>query len=185
MKMKATMTAALAVLLLSAGAKADETKPDAGNSASAAPAASAASAASAARESVMTFFRHLKLALTDSAVAGERKKNRSAAVAAVRGAGQSSELANPDEPSLKGDAAAAKIQAARAEDAEIEKALDLLIAGKTDEGIKALEAFKTSHPKSRSLPDVQQALDKAKSLNDGAAAAPAPAPAAAAAPAKS
>jgi hypothetical protein len=179
MKMKATMTAALAVLLLSAGAKADETKPDAGNSASAAPAASAASAASAARESVMTFFRHLKLALTDSAVAGERKKNRSAAVAAVRGAGQSSELANPDEPSLKGD------EAARAEDAEIEKALDLLIAGKTDEGIKALEAFKTSHPKSRSLPDVQQALDKAKSLNDGAAAAPAPAPAAAAAPAKS
>ena len=43
--------------------------------------------------------------------------------------------------------------------------LDLLINGKTENGIKALEAFKTKHPKSHNLASVQEAIDKAKSLS--------------------
>jgi len=148
-KTKITM-AALAALLLAGPLRAEEAKT--------------AKAAPTAKESVMTFLKNLKLALTQSAVQGERKKERSAAVAAVRGAGQSSELANPDEPSLKGDVNAAKMQQSQAEDAEIEQAVDLVLNGKVAEGIGALEAFKTKHPKSRSVATAQEAIDKAKTL---------------------
>lgn len=147
--------AALAALLFSGAARADD-KP-----------------APTARESVMTFFRHLKESLSQSAVQGQRKKSRVGSVAAVRGADQASPLADPNEPVLKGDARSKKDKIAMAEDAEFAKAVDLVIAGKTDEGVKALEDFKGKHPKSRSLDKVQQAIDQAKALNAAAAAAPA------------
>jgi TolA-binding protein len=172
--------AALAALMLSAAARAEDAKP------APAPAAAAPAtlpSAPAVRDSVMTFLRNLKLALTQSAVSDQRNRASStAAVAAVRGKDQSSDIANPDEPSIKGDAAAAKSQKMRAENAEFEKAVDLLLSGKTDDGVKALEAFKAAHPKSRNLPSVQQAIDKAKSLSADKPADVAPAPAA---PAKS
>jgi hypothetical protein len=140
-----------------------------------------AKAAPTAKDSVMTFFRHLKESLAQSAVQGERKHNRVGSVAAVRGADQSSPLADPNEPVLKGDARSKKDKAAQAEDAEFSKAVDLVLAGKTDDGVKALDAFKTKHPKSRSLDKVQQALDATKALlaQKSADAVPAPAPAAA------
>ena len=134
------------------------------------------------RESLMTYFGHLKSSLAQSAVQGERKKARRASVAAVRGKSQASELADPDETSLKGDLRAKRSKQAMAEDAEFESAVSLILAGKSEEGVKALEAFRTNHPKSRSLVAVEEALEKAKALaaakpaaaQDGAPAQPAP-----------
>ena len=141
MKMKIMMTAAIAVLL-SAGPARAEDKP---------------------KSSAMMFFRHLKETLSQSAVSGERKKRSGASVAAVRGKEQYGSAADPNETKLKGDARAKKDKVTKAEDAEFEKAVDLIIAGKADEGVKALEEFKTKHPKSR-VQDVQQALDQVKAM---------------------
>ena len=159
--------AALALLLLAGTVRAQEAKT-----------------APTAKESVMTFFRHLKESLAQSALQGERKHNRVGSVAAVRGADQSSPLADPNEPVLKGDSRSKKDKAAMAEDAEFAKAVDLVIAGKIDDGVKALEAFKAQHPKSRNLAKLQQAIDQAKGLLAlrPAEAAPAPAPVAAVSP---
>ncbi len=129
------------------------------------------------KQSVMTFFKHLKESLTTSAVSGHRKKGRVGAVAAVRGANQKTALADPNEPILKGDARAKKEVAAAAEDAEFAAAVDLILRDKTDDGIKALEDFKTKHPKSRNLEKVQEAIDQAKTLrasNGGTIQAEAP-----------
>ena len=155
-------TAALAALLLEGSVRAEDAKP-----------------ARTAKESVMTFFRHLKESLSQSAVQSERKHNRVGSVAAVRGADQSSPLADPIEPVLMGDARSKMAKAQKTEDAEFAKAVDLVIAGKTSDGVRALEAFKAQHPKSRNLAKVDQAIDEAKGL---IAAKPAeiPAPAAAA-----
>ena len=146
MSMKIAIVA-LAALLSAGSVRAEDSKP-----------------APTAKESVMTFFRHLKDSLAQSAVQGERKRNRVGSVAAVRGADQSSPLADPNEPVLKGDARSKKDKAVQAEDAEFAKAVDLVLAGKTEDGVKALEAFKTKHPKSHSLDKVQQALDQTKAL---------------------
>ena len=161
--------AAVAALILTSAVRAEDEKP-----------------APTARESIMTYFRHLKESLGQSAVQGERKHNRVGSVAAVRGADQSSPLADPNEPVLKGDARSKKDKAAMAEDAEFAKAVDLLLAGKTDDGVKALAAFKAAHPKSHNVETVQQAIDEANGLGaqKSVVAVPAPsqAPAAAAAP---
>lgn len=118
-----------------------------------------------AKESIMTFFKNLKSTLSQSAVQGERKKARGAgSVAAVRGVGQYSELADPNEPIIKGDVRAKRAKKALAEDAEFEKAVSLVLAGKTDEGIKALEEFKVRYPKSRNLASIDEAIAKAKAL---------------------
>jgi len=155
--------AALAALLLSGAARAEDAKP-----------------APTAKESIMTFFRHLQESLSQSAVQGERKHNRVGSVAAVRGRDQYSTQGDPNETSLKGDARSKMEKLAQAEDAEFAKAVDLVLAGKTQDGVRALEAFKAQHPKSRNLAKVDQAIDEAKGL---IAAKPAevPAPAAAAA----
>ena len=153
MKTKTTLTiAALALLLAPLSVRADEAKP-------------AAPAAPTVRESVMTYFRHLKQALAQSAIADQRRNERGAAVAAVRGGDQTTVAADPNQPAIKGDAAASKAAKQRIEDKELEGDLDLLINGKTENGIKALEAFKTKHPKSHNLASVQEAIDKAKSLS--------------------
>jgi hypothetical protein len=163
MSMKIT-TAALAALLLASSVRAEDAKP-----------------APTARDSFMTFFRHLKESLAQSAVQGERKHNRVGSVAAVRGADQSSPLADPNEPVLKGDARSKRDKAAKLEDAEFAKAVDLVLAGKTDDGVQALEAFKTAHPKARNLDKVQQAIDAVKALSAQKSVDSVPVPAAAAA----
>jgi hypothetical protein len=167
MSMKIT-TAAFAAILLAGSVRAEDPKP-----------------APTAKESVMTFFRHLKESLSESAVQGQRKHNKVGSVAAVRGAGQASSLGDPNEPALKGDARSRKEKLAKAEDAEFAKAVDLILAGKSEDGIKALEDFKAKYPKSRSLDKVQEAIDAAKGMGaqKSADAVPAPEPAAAATPA--
>jgi hypothetical protein len=159
------LIATLAALALAGPARAEESKP-AGTTAS-----------------IMTFFKHLKESLSQSAVSSERKHagRRGSSVAAVRGASQNSAMADPNEPSLKGDARSKKEKAAMAEDAEFAKGVDLVLAGKVDEGVKALEDFKVKHPKSHSLEKVQEAIDQAKALAaQKPAAVPAPAAQAAA-----
>ena len=152
------LIAALAALLLAGPVRAEEAKP-------------------ASKDSIMTFFRNLKSALSQSAVQGERKKGsrRSGSVAAVRGKLQSSTMGDLNEPTLKGDARSKKDKLAMAEDAEFAKGVDLILSGKNDEGVKALEDFKTKHPKSHHMEDVQQAIEQAKTLAaKPAGAAPAP-----------
>lgn len=117
------------------------------------------------KESIMTFFKHLKDSLSQSAVSGERKKGRTAAVAAVRGKEQTSAAANPDETILKGDAKSAKAKLSRAEDAEFGKAVQLILDGKNEDGIKELEAFKAKHPKTHKLDEIQKAIDEARALS--------------------
>ncbi|MEK7382309.1 MAG: hypothetical protein AAB262_03380 [Elusimicrobiota bacterium] len=152
---KNMLTAALAALLLMGSVRAEE-KP-----------------APTARQSILTFFKHLKSSLAQSSVQGERKRARGAgSVAAVRGKEQYSELADPNETSLKGDNRAKRNKQALAEDAEFEAAVSLILAGKNDEGVKALEAFKLKHPKSHSLAAVNDAIEKAKALGAEKAEAP-------------
>jgi TolA-binding protein len=116
------------------------------------------------RESILTYFRHLRDSLAQSAVSGQRKRSRVSSVAAVRGSNQASPLANPDVPVLKGDARSRKAKLARAEDAEFSKAVDLVLAGKRDEAIKALEAFKARHPKTHKAAEISQAIEQARAL---------------------
>lgn len=123
------------------------------------------------------FFKNLKNTLSQSAVGGERKKGRGAqGVAAVRGAGQAKRnIADPNEPSLRGDSKSAKAKKEMGYDLELEKAIDLLGAGKAGEGLKGLEAFKVAHPKHRTE-DVDKAIEGAKAMiADKNAAPPAPA----------
>ncbi len=167
------IAAAVAALLLCAPARADEAKPAANS-----------------QQSILTFFKHLKESLSQSAVSGQRKKAKTGAVAAVRGEDQKTSLSDPDETTLKGDPRVKKEKAAAAEDAEFAAAVDLVLQGKHADGVKALEDFKAKHPKSHNLDEVQKAIEQAKALTaepakSDAAAAPAPAadaPKAAAAP---
>lgn len=111
------------------------------------------------------FFKNLKNTLSQSAVGGERKKGRGAqGVAAVRGEGQAKKnIADPNEPGLKGDVKAAKAKREMAFDSELETSIDQLSKGKLEEGLKGLEAFKVAHPKHRTE-DVDKAIEGAKAM---------------------
>jgi hypothetical protein len=111
------------------------------------------------------FLKNLKEKLEKSAVAGERKKGR--AVAAVRGAGQKSELADPNEPSLKGDMRSRKLKQQMAEDEELLKATQLAEQGKHADALAAFQAFQKAHPKSHKE-EVAQAIDELSKLSGGA-----------------
>lgn len=140
---------------------------------SAAPAfAQDAKPAPTQKQSIMTFFRHLKESLSQSAVSGQRKKAKTGAVAAVRGEDQKTSLSDPNETTLKGDPRVKKEKAVAAEDAEFAAAVELVLQNKPNEGVAALEAFKTKHPKSHNLDDVQKAIEQAKALTSAPAEAP-------------
>ena len=120
------------------------------------------------------FFKNLKHSLEQSAVAAQRKKGRGAAVAAVRGASQSSELANPDEPTLKGDSRSRRLAKKAAEDAELLKATELVEEGKTAEALAAFKAFQKKHPRSHKE-DVAKAIAELSKAAPDAQLAAAPA----------
>lgn len=111
---------------------------------------------------VSRWFDNLKKVLADSAVRHHQRRMRgSMAVAAVRGAGQS--LEDPSKPYWKGTAESKLDREARQERAELSHAADLVLAGKDEEAIKALEAFEAAHPASSLLTDCRQAREKLKS----------------------
>ncbi len=116
------------------------------------------------------FFKNLKESLEKSAIAGERKKGRGAAVAAVRGAGQKSELADPNEPTLKGDSRSKRLAKQAAEDADLLEATKLVEQGKVPEALAAFKAFQKAHPKSHKE-DVEKAISELEKASGGEAAA--------------
>jgi hypothetical protein len=127
----------------------------------------------APKSSWSDFLKNLKNTLSQSAVGGERKAgHNSRAVAAVRGKKQSN-MADPNEPAIKGDAKAAKAKREQAYDSELAPSIELLEKGKLDEGLKGLTAFKAAHPKYR-VEDVDKAIEGAKAGIAEAAGTPAP-----------
>lgn len=121
--------------------------------------------AAPAKSSWSDFFKNLKSSLAQSAVGGERKKTRGAqGVAAVRGAGQAKKnIADPNEPGLKGDAHSAKAKRELGYDMELEAAVDQIAEGKLDEGLRGLEKFKAAHPKHHA-DEVDKAIEGAKAM---------------------
>lgn len=119
--------------------------------------------AAPAKSNWSDFFKNLKSTLAQSAVSGERKKGRNAqGVAAVRGKKQGN-MADPNEPSIKGDVKAAKARREQALNDELAASLELITKGKPEEGLKGLEAFKEAHPKH--MPeDVDKAIEGAKAM---------------------
>ena len=81
-----------------------------------------------------SFFKNLKSTLSQSAVSGERKKAHGAtSVAAVRGKEQK-DMADPNEPTLKGDARSAKVKKEMIFDAKFEASVDLVSKGRPQDG---------------------------------------------------
>jgi len=120
------------------------------------------------------FLKNFKSALAQSAVGGQRKKARGAqGVAAVRGDDQNKKnIADPNEPSLKGDTKSAGERKKRLLDDELAPSVDLLSNGKHEEALKGLEKFKAAHPK-HMTEDVDKAIEGAKAQIAEKGAAPA------------
>ena len=134
----------------------------------------AAKAAAPAKSSWSDFFKNLKNSLEKSAVAGERKKGRRAqSVAAVRGDDQAKKnIADPNEPGLKGDSRSAKMKKEEGYDKVFAGAVDLIAKDKLEDGLKALEDFKLTHTNYR-VEDVNKAIEGAKAMIADKKAAPA------------
>lgn len=127
------------------------------------PARAEEKAAASSKSSWSDFLKNLKSSLSQSAVSGQRKKARGAqGVAAVRGDDQlKKNIADPDEPGIKGDVKAARAKKQRALDDELAASIELLSQEKYEEALKGLEAFKAAHPK-HMAEDVDKAIAGAK-----------------------
>lgn len=113
-------------------------------------------------DSIRTRLTHLKEGLMSSANERRYQHRSVAAVAAVRGAEQ--KIDDPNKPYVKNSSDEKKLKTLRAERAEFSAAVDLLLAGKTEEGKKKLADFEANHPKSSLLKDVRDTramIDKA------------------------
>lgn len=131
-----------------------------------------------AKSGLSTWWKQFKDSLEKSAVSGERKKGANAkAVAAVRGKDQTTQLADPNEPTTIGDAKSRRLAKQAAEDADLLKATQLVEQGKTAEALEAFKAFQKAHPKSHKE-DVESAIAELGKAEGGAAAEPAAEPAA-------
>lgn len=119
-----------------------------------------------ARTWLRSWFEHLKQGLSESSVQGDYQRSRVTAVAAVRGDQQKN--ADPAKPSWKASAKFKKGVLVKAERAEFGKAVDLILEGKSEDGITALDAFEKSHPKSALLPDVREARENARQMASAA-----------------
>lgn len=107
--------------------------------------------------SLMGWLKNLREGLRESAVAGRRQKGKVTAVAAVRGAPQGDENANPDAPSLSNPAKSRKQRQSLKEREALSKAIAPAEEGKFDEALSALEAFEKQYPKSDYLSAAQEA----------------------------
>ncbi|MBI4386263.1 MAG: hypothetical protein HY551_02675 [Elusimicrobia bacterium] len=112
--------------------------------------------------SFRSWLRNLKEGLSKSAVERHYQRRNVVAVAAVRGAGQKSEDIN--KPYVKDPVKYKAAQRLRREKAEFAEAVDLLLSGKMEEGVKRLEEFEAKNPKSSLLPDVRETRGKAREL---------------------
>lgn len=154
--MKILLTAVLAALVAVSARAEDKAKP----------------APAPAKSSWSQFLKNVRNSLSRSAVGGERNATRGSQVAAVRGKKQKN-MADPNEPTLKGDRRSAKDKMDAQYDAELDASVELLEKGEVEKGIKGLEAFKAAHPKHRAE-DVDKLIEGAKAAqSDKGAAAPA------------
>ncbi|MBI5242674.1 MAG: hypothetical protein HY922_03190 [Elusimicrobia bacterium] len=119
-----------------------------------------AQAAKPKAKSGLKWFKQLMQGLQKSAVEGHHRKVRISAVASVRG--------EPQEKSkgLYWKGSLSEKQAAQydKERQEFAAAVELIIAGKLDEGGAKLDAFEGDHPKSKLLKEVQDARRKLQDL---------------------
>jgi len=122
-----------------------------------------ASSSSPTWDSVKIWFQHWKDGLASSAVEGEYQQRSLTAVAAVRGDEQ--KLDDPNKPYIKGTLSEKQTKMLKKERVELGQAVDLILAGKINEGSKKLDEFEAKHPKSLLLGDVQKAREKLKALN--------------------
>ncbi len=130
----------------------------------------AAVAPAPAASSWSNFLKNIRSTLTQSAVGGERKKGRRAAVAAVRGKKQKN-MADPNEPTLKGDKNSAKDKTDAQYDSELDVSVEALEKGDLAQGLAGLEKFKSAHPKH--LPEeVDKLIEGAKAAIADKNAAP-------------
>ncbi len=138
------------------------------------PARAEEKAAVPAKSGWSDFFKNLKNTLAQSAVGGERKRGRGAqGVAAVRGESQAKKnIADLNEPGIRGDSRSAKLKREMAYDLELESSIDQISKGNLEEGLKGLEAFKAARPKHRAG-DVEKAIEGAKAMIAEKNAAPA------------
>jgi hypothetical protein len=121
-------------------------------------AVSASAASSAPSEG---FFARLYKALTaDTAQKYASHGQRLSSVAAVRGAALGDQ--DPAEPYWKGGMSEEAAKRQGVERKEFAAAVQLALDGKMGESTAALEKFQKDHPKSAMLPDVKEALAKAK-----------------------
>lgn len=97
----------------------------------------------------------------------ESKSVRVTAVAAVRGAEMD---LDPMQPYWKGGITEKAAETLAAEKKEFAEAVELVLAGKQEDGEKALSQFETSHPNSALLPDVKEALSQLRGKETAAPA---------------
>lgn len=106
-----------------------------------------------------TWFEHALQGLKSRVTrAYESKTVRVTAVAAVRGAETGAR--DPMQPYWKGGISGKAAEKFEAERKDFADALDLIVAGKTDDGAKLLMEFERKHPGSVLLPDVKEAISK-------------------------
>jgi hypothetical protein len=108
------------------------------------------------------FFKNLKYQLSQSAVSGQQRRGKTATiVAAVRGKDQMKNIADLNEPSLKGDAKSARLKRDAALDKELSLSVEKFEKSNLEGVLKDLEAFKSEHPKHRAA-DVDQFIEGVK-----------------------
>ena len=134
------------------------------------PASQEAAASPSSWDNIKVWFQHWKDGLASSAVEGQYQQKSLTAVAAVRGDEQ--KLDDPNKPYIKGKLNAKQARKLKKERAELGQAVDLILAGKVDEGSKKLDEFEAKHPKSLLLGDVQKARVKLQELKTSNSASP-------------
>lgn len=134
-------------------------------------AAAPARAADDKLASISAWFKNLKEGLRESAVSGRRQHSRSvSAVAAVRGDEQTA--VDPNRPEWKTSSKSEKAEL-RKEKKELAAAVDLIVAGKYDDGKAAIDQFQKDHPKSKFNDEASKARENADLLAQLRPAAPA------------
>ena len=115
-------------------------------------------------DGVKTWFQHFKEGLESTGAERnyQRRNVRVTAVAAVRGGKQ--RLDNPNKPYVKGKLDAKLEASLKKERAELESAVQLVLAGKPEDGLTQLNAFEKAHPSSIYLEDVRAAREKIKEI---------------------
>lgn len=105
-----------------------------------------------------SWFKNFKNGLADSAVRGKYQARRISTTAAVRGKEQGN--VDPDRPEWKRSSRSENVQQ-RKERVALAAAIDLIVAGKFDDGQSALEAFEKDYPRSGLLPEAKEARENA------------------------